>query len=420
MKPRKRLLALGIGILLLLGACGEADPPGEEPADTADEPADMTDDPDDPEQATTADGEPIVIGVLEDRTGPGSFFSQQAVSVIRLSIEQVNEDGGVLGRPIELIFEDDQADPTLSASLVRRMIENGAVAILNQSGSASAIQAKPVLEEEQVPGLAPTNLSTDIINEPHADWSFIVPNPITDIATVYVDAYEAAGIETIAFAFDDDATLVGLTEDFMIPYFEERGIVVVAAEALPPDASDITAEISRLRDADPDGVFMASFGGPLEPMVYNTMQTLGWEVPRFSLASIGNMPDTWDLADDGALDGVVFSGSISAENELAQDLEALLREELDGFEHMTAFHAQAWDAIQLLVQAIEDAGVAEGPAIRDALENVAVDATFGQPGHTLNFTPDKHMATGGLCGIVLVQFEGNEPGDPWDVYQPSC
>ena len=132
------------------------------------------------------------------------------------------------------------------------------------------------------------------------------------------------------------------------------------------------------------------------------------------------MPDTWGLADEGALDGLVYAGSISTENELVPELDAILSEELDDYVQMTAFHAQAWDAVRLLVAAIEDAGAAEGPAIRDALESVSIDATFGQPGHVLSYSPDDHMATAGLCGLVLGQFEGNAPGDPWDGYQPSC
>lgn len=424
---RWRTTAVVGATLLLATACGNADDTsgGDDPdtgstATQADADTTESDAGDAESEAAEPDGEPITIGVIEDRTGPGSFFSQQATSVLRVAVERTNVNGGVLGRPLELVFEDDQADSTLSASLARKMIEDGAVAIFSLSGSASAIQIKPVLAEEQVVGIAPTNLNTDIVSGEDGKWSFMVANPISDIATVYTDAYAEVGIESVGFAYDDDATLEGLTQGLMIPQFEEAGIEIPAAEALPIDASDITAEVLRIQEANPDAVFMASFGGPLEPMFYNTMQQLGYEAPRFSLASIGNMPDTWGLADEGALDGLVYAGSISTENELVPELDAILSEELDDYVQMTAFHAQAWDAVRLLVAAIEDAGAAEGPAIRDALESVSIDATFGQPGHVLSYSPDDHMATAGLCGLVLGQFEGNAPGDPWDGYQPSC
>jgi branched-chain amino acid transport system substrate-binding protein len=147
------------------------------------------------------------------------------------------------------------------------------------------------------------------------------------------------------------------------------------------------------------------------------------DVTRFSLASIGNQPESWDLANAGALEGLIYMASIDPTNPRTQELQEFLEERRDGDYEMTAYDAQAYDTVQLIKQAIEEAGSVDDPeALRDAMNSITdYEAHFGQEGFTLSYAEDKHIGTDGLCGLTLMQFgSDNRPDQPWDTYQPPC
>lgn len=419
MSARPRLLiALFMVLGLAMSACaGGGDGGTDEPtqADTGTE-AEET------EGAGGPSGEPVVIGMIEDTSGGASAYSLVQTEGIQAAIEEINDSGGILGRPIELIRENDQNEPSQTPSLTRRLAENGAHVILMNSGSASAIAAKPVCQELEIVCLSPGNVSGEIVAQPDADFSYIMAPPATAMGAAYEGGMPEAGIERLAVVSDDSPTIQGFNE-FFLPFIEDAGVEFVVRETVPLDASDVSAQIARAADADPDALLVSSLGGQTEMLIHNTAYQQLPDVPRFTVASIGNQPDSWELADQGALEGVVFIGTISTENARTQELEEVLSERVAGFEAVTGYNAQGYDSVQILKQAIEDAGGTDDlVAINTALENIeGFEPHFGQEDFTLSFGPDKHSGADGPCGIVLATFgPDNRPGAPWDVYQTDC
>ncbi|HEV3497201.1 MAG TPA: ABC transporter substrate-binding protein, partial [Actinomycetes bacterium] len=168
---------------------------------------------------------------------------------------------------------------------------------------------------------------------------------------------------------------------------------------------------------------VSSVGGNFEVVAQNTLFQQMPDVTRFSLASIGNQPETWELANPGALEGLIYMASIDPTNPRTQELQEFLEPLRDDDWEMTAYDAQAYDSVQLLRMAIEEAGTADDPqAINDTLNAISgYEAHFGQEGFTISYSPDKHVGSDGLCGLSLVQFDAdNRPSEPWDEYQPPC
>ncbi len=189
----------------------------------------------------------------------------------------------------------------------------------------------------------------------------------------------------------------------------------MAEEEAAVDTSDVSAQVARLSDAEPDAVLVSSVGGGFEVLAQNTLFQQMQDTTRFSLAAIGNQPDSWELANPGALEGLIFMGSLNPENELTNELRDFLEPKRDDDWAMTAYDAQAWDAIHILAEAIETAGTADDPAAINAAIQQTTDyeAHFGQPGFTLSYAADKHVGTDGLCGLSLIQFDGdNQPRGP--------
>jgi branched-chain amino acid transport system substrate-binding protein len=368
------------------------------------------------------EGEPIIIGMDLDSTGPGAAYSVIAGDTIRDAVDEVNENGGILDRPVELRVENDESDPTKTPSVIRNLLEQGSHVLILQSAGAAVDQAKPVVQEGQVPAIAPTSISQSVAEPPDNEFIYTLANPISDFVEVYCAAFEEAGIERLAMLSDGTTTIDGVNE-LLQPGLRDC-VEMVADEEAPVDASDVTAQVARIRDRDPDAVLVSSVGGNFEVLAQNTLAQQLSDVTRFSLASIGNQPESWELANPGALEGLIYMSSIDPENPRTQELQEFLRERRGDDEYqVNAYDAQAYDTIQLIKQAIEEVGSVDDPvAIRDALNEISgYEAHFGQDGFTLSFSPDKHVGTDGLCGVVLREFGGdNRPGDPWDTYQPPC
>lgn len=366
-------------------------------------------------------GKPIIIGLDEDSTGPGASYSVIAGKTIRDAVQEINEQGGILDRPVKLVVENDESDPTKAPSVVRKLIDKGSAALLLQSSSTAVNQAKPIVQQAKIVAIAPTSISQTFGSPPDNDYTYSLANLLDEFVDVYCGAFEAKGYSRLAVLSDDSATIDGVNK-LLLPGLREC-IDVVAEEKAPIDANDVTAQAARIRNADPDVVLVSSVGGNFEVLAHNSLGQSLPDVQRFSLASIGNQPDTWKLVNPTALDGLVFMGSISEDNPRTAKLQKLLTSMRGEPYRVTAYDAQAYDSVQLIKMAIEKAGTAEDKAkIHKAMNSIKdYEASFGQKGFTLSYGPDKHLGADGLCGLVLTEFgPDGEPKGPWPDYQPAC
>jgi branched-chain amino acid transport system substrate-binding protein len=144
--------------------------------------------------------------------------------------------------------------------------------------------------------------------------------------------------------------------------------------------------------------------------------------PRWSLATIVNEPSTWTLAAKGVLNGVVAMGGLDPANKQTQALDAILKKHYGANYQMSVFDANAWDAVQIMKDAMLKAGSNNPIAVNNALQSPhKVLAAFGQPGYELTYNKQKHSGANGLCGLVLEQFTANNtPSKAFAGYQPTC
>src|SRR5436309_4896156 len=99
----------------------------------------------------------IKIGVITDRVGVSKPYSEPATEGVVFAADDINRRGGVLGRKIELLIEDDQSRPDISAALARKLIDQGAVFILSVSLSPATQQQQTVTMEAKTPQMTPMN-----------------------------------------------------------------------------------------------------------------------------------------------------------------------------------------------------------------------------------------------------------------------
>lgn len=363
----------------------------------------------------------IVIGMDEDSTGPGASYSTIAGTTVRATIDRINAEGGINGREVRLVVENDESSPTNTPSIIRKLTDQGAAAVILSTGSGAALQAKQVSKSSEIVTIAPTALTDAVAGPPGNEYAYMVPNPLAQYADVYCGAFEATGKKKLGILADSSPAISGILST-LDPKLQEC-IDVVGTQKAAVDTADLTAGVSRLLAAEPDVVLVASVGGSFELLAHNTLHRLAPDLQRFSLASIGNQPESWGLADPGSLDGLVYMGSLSNDNPRTDKLERWLKTIKGPDYSLTAYDAQAYDSVMMLKRAIELAGTHTDPKLlNEAMQQVRdMPASFGQEPLTLSFTPDSHIAPDSACGLVLIEFgPKNTPTGPWSNFQPEC
>ena len=131
----------------------------------------------------------IKIGVITDRVGVSKPYSEPATEGMVFGASEINKKGGVLGRKIELLVEDDQSKPDVSAALARKLIDQGAVFILSVSLSPATQQQQTVTMEAKTPQMTPMN-SADYLTTQLSNPYFWQTGPLgsVQIATLLAHA----------------------------------------------------------------------------------------------------------------------------------------------------------------------------------------------------------------------------------------
>lgn len=409
MNTWKGLAAFAAAATLLVGASGCAADNGESPTGNASG-----------GDAAPATSDPIYLGLDEDSTGPGAVYMTITGEMVRMAVDEINENGGVLGRQIEVLTENDESDPTKTPSVIRKLVGDGAHVIFLATGGGSAVQAKSVVKQEEILAIAPVSINSSVALPPDNEYTYMLANGLEDFADVYCGAFDSLGVESIALLSDTTPAIDGIAQ-LLVPGLEEC-VDIVADEKAPVDAADLNAQVARVRDSNPDAVLVMSVGGNFEVLAHNTLAPQLPGMKRFSLASLGNQPDSWKLAQPGVLQDVIYMGAIDTNNPRTAALIEKLHDAHGDDYMITAYDAQAYDSVYLLKAAIEKAGGTDRAELAEAFKTISgYEATFGQDGFTLSFGEDKHIGADSLCGLVLSTFdENNEPIGAWPGYQVSC
>ena len=380
---------LAMLLILTMAACGttestpssEAEPAGSEPA------------PD--ESAGAPTGEPIVVGSTLPLTGPLAATGVIHQIAGEQFVEQLNDSGGLLGRPVEWLVLDDESDQANVTTLYERLISEDQVdLIMGPYATPNIISAMAVAERhgyvlpQHTAVLAPA--MTYECQFPA--WS-IGPTPNEFVPTQLFDAFESMETPPSSIVI---VTNQGGSTDFIahgspdddsdpsaVTIAEERGLEVLADIGYPPGTSDWGGIAAQIRDANPDAVMMNSLGIESVGLI-EAMEQLGYQPPiMFSLfPAPGPLLGLGDLG-EGHLSVSVFEPNEPILEEMGEEVQAIVETfeanaEAEGLPY-TTFETQAassWTAWEILAAGVEAAGDLDQQAICDALHESGAETTF--------------------------------------------
>ncbi|MBI4255259.1 MAG: ABC transporter substrate-binding protein, partial [Candidatus Rokubacteria bacterium] len=315
------------------------------------------------------------IGAIFSITGPGSSLGIPERDTAAMLETEINARGGIKGpdgkaRPVKIVIYDDASDETKAVLAAKKLIdEDKVVAIVGTTLSGTSLAILDTVQKAEVP-LVSCAAAAKIV-EPAAErkWVFKTPQSDALIVGVLVDHLKAKGLTKVGW-LNVDYAFGQLGWLAFEKAAQKAGLTIVANEKFGQKDVDITAQLTRVKVANPQAVIVWSIP-PSASIATKNFADLGLKMPLFQSHGVGNKRYI-DLAGPGA-NGVVFpAGKLLVAEHLAdQDpqkpvLLAYAKDFEAKFGPRNTFGGHAWDAIKLVAAAIEKAG-ADRARVRAAL-----------------------------------------------------
>jgi len=340
----------------------------------------------------------IVVGHVASMTGDTATFGRSADQGMRMAIEEINASGGALGKPIELITEDDRSVTEEARTAAQKLLQRDqVVALLGEVASSRSLAAAPEAQRAKRPMISPgsTNPKVTEVGDYIFRACFIDPFQGFVMAQFAVDELKAKRV-AILFDFKQDYS-VGLAE-FFRETAQKLGAEIVADERYTSGDIEFRAQLTTIRAAKPDAIFVPGYYTELG-LIAKQARELGIDVPLLG----GDGWDSEKTIEIGgeAVEGYYFSTHYAADSDsprvqaFVKDFQAKYGATPD------AMAALGYDAARILADALGRAGSVDGPKLRDAIA-----ATKGFDGVTGKISMDEQRNA--RKDAVVLKIEGGK------------
>jgi branched-chain amino acid transport system substrate-binding protein len=348
--------------------------------------------------------ETIKVGVITDKVGPAKPYAEPATEGIVFGASEINRKGGVLGRKIELLIEDDQGRPDISAAMARKLVDAGAVFILSVSLTPATQQQQTVTSETKTPQMTPMNSGdtlTTQLNNPYF-WQ-TGPLGSIQIATLLAHA-RSRNLKKVAL-ISDNSDLGQLLAKFFRAGLEKSGIQIVSEEVVPRGATTAEPQMQKIRAANPDAMFMAGVLTPENVLILRAYRQMGLKFPIHSSYNL-SVPQYMSVA-KGLLNGITFVDAYDPQKPQVKEFEAAYKKATGKDPYN--LHGYGYDGIMLVADAIRRAGAADKEKIRAAMQKTNYEGVMGAQGMKYVFPEGKRTGYD-PNGMVVRVYEGDKQG----------
>ena len=307
----------------------------------------------------------ITIGYFGDLSGPTFNFGQSAINGVLLAVDQINLAGGINGRRLDVVIEDDRGSPEEAARLAGKLIDqNKVIAIIAGGTSGNSRAAAPKAQAEKIPLISPS--STDPAVTQVGDYIF---------RACFVDAFQGEVMARFA-ANTLKAKKAAILFDFNSPYgrgltdyfelsFSKLGGQIVSKLSYTQGDVDFKGQLSRFQASEPDVIYIPGYYGDVA-VIAKQARMMGLNLPL--LGTDGwDAPELWQLGGD-ALNNTYITTHYSVDDP-SPAIKNFAHEYSLRYGNLApdAHAALAYDAMRVLADAISRAGTTESAKLRDAL-----------------------------------------------------
>ncbi len=353
--------------------------------------------------------EPIKIGAFFALSGPNAPIGTPTKLVAEMVVDKINKAGGINGRKIELVMGDTESDPAKAATIAKKFIHTDKVAaIIGPTSTGEGMNVKKIVEEAGIPTFMTVGGDPVIMGGKFGPYTYIFKSPQRSSTAVkklygYLKDKKLTRVALLTasdpFGKDGAVWLEKLAPDF--------GITFVAKESFGPKDIDMTAQLTKIKNAKPQAIVVWTIG-PAGAIVAKNKAQLGINIPLFQCHGQPG-PEYIQLAGKAAEGDAMPATKLMAAAQLPDNdpQKAVIKDFIHLYKDVYHFDKQfpinthsgyAWDAIYIVTNAMKKAGT-DPKALRAAIEG-----TKGYVGVSgiYNITPEDHNGLG-VDSMVIVQ-----------------
>lgn len=389
----KNALAVAVVLALSSSACAEDSKSSSTPSSAGQSASAAQSSPGAASSPAAQPTSPIRIGAVLDITGPGASLGGPQRTALQMLAKRLNDTGGIKGRNVELLIEDNQSTEDGAARAANKLIGESKVDILlGSSRTGPSLAMRPLAEAAKTPMIS---LAANRAIVDKSQWVFkTAPNDSVVLQGI-IDYAAAQKWKSIGLLRDSSAFGAGV-DTTLTELGGKAGITVAASEQFAPDATDYTAQIVKLRNAKADANLIWGIP-PASGLAQKAYRQLGLSAPV--IHSHGSASQAFLTSAEKDADGALVAvGRLVVANQLKGDdpqskaiaeFVAAFKPAAEGKEP-SSFAGYAHDAFQLAVDAFTMVGT-DKQAVRDHLEQVT--GFVGVSG-TFNMSPENHSGLG--------------------------
>jgi branched-chain amino acid transport system substrate-binding protein len=327
----------------------------------------------------------IKIGLLAPLTGQAAADGLSVQNSVKLAVEKVNAEGGVLGKKVELITYDDRADGKEAVALARKLIEQDkVVAVVGGSYSTPSRAMAPIFQEEKIPAVYAYAVHPDVTKAGNFNFRNGFLGMVEGKAAAYT-AVKLLKAKKIALLISDNDFGRTLAEGFKmyIDKYAKGAATITSVQAYPMQEKDFKAYLSKIKDENVDVIFSSGYYFQTGPVV---KQAREMGIKAFIIGEEGaDSPKFLEIAGKSA------EGFVIVTNLNRDDKRAHVQNFLKTFESRYKIQpdmvgASAYDAFMIIVDGIKRAKSVKGPDIRAAISTLK--DYDGLTGQIKRFTPE--------------------------------
>jgi branched-chain amino acid transport system substrate-binding protein len=322
----------------------------------------------------------IKIGVTQPLTGAFAASGNYVAQGARIAEEEINKAGGVLGKKLQLLIEDNKSNPTEAVATAEKLINSDKVPVLMGAWSSTlTLAVMPKLEEYKVPMLVETSSSGKITTSGNPYIFRISPTSEME-AKAFAPLFKKMNIKKADFLATNNDFGLGASKEFS-QAAKDNGVEVGVMETMDPKATDFSAQLAKIKASGGDTLFVTT---AVEQITLILKQAKDQQLSQRIITTGGsNSPDQLIAQAGDAANGsshLVFFTPWFPEAvknpEIAKTFVALWNEKKHNVGGLTEGF-RGWDGLNVIAAAIKAAGKAEPEAISKALWDVKVKGING-------------------------------------------
>ncbi len=313
---------------------------------------------------TPGGSDEILVGEFGSLTGGTATFGQSTHNGITLAFDEINAAGGVLGKKLKVLVEDDQSKPEEAATAVTKLIsQNRVVAVLGEVASSRTLAAAPIAQANRIPLISPASTNPRVTEVGDYIFRVCFIDPFQG-AVMAKFAANSLKLKRVAILYDvrNDYS-VGL-RNFFGETFKGLGGQIVGEQSYSEGDSDFRAQLTQLRSLKPEAIYV--------PGYYTEAGTIARQARELGLTVPLMGGDGWDSPKLTEIGGQAIEGAYLSNHYSVDDPSPAIQKFVADYKARfgaapDSLAALGYDAAKVLADAFKRAGTTDGPKVRDAI-----------------------------------------------------